>query len=180
MFLYTRTFANADDVKASHSMEVQNQIDRKVAVLRLFRVGAVQDIQIANSTDSIIHIAGGTPGQKNSIFVDVLPSEAELRISPNPFSPDSDGRDDVTIITYQLPFNLSQIHVKIFDIRGRQIRFLVNNRPSGTSGSFIWDGRDDLGHICRMGIYIVYMEAIHYQKGMVKSMKKSVVLAKQL
>jgi len=134
----------------------------------------------SNNWSSCVHISGGTPGLTNSIFVDVLPSEAGLSISPNPFSPDNDGRDDVTIITYQLPFNLSQIHVKIFDIRGRQVRFLVNNRPAGTSGSLIWDGRDDRGHICRMGIYIIYLEAIHYQRGVVKSLKKSVVLARQL
>jgi hypothetical protein len=123
---------------------------------------------------------GGTPGRKNSIFVEVLPTGAELSIAPNPFSPDDDGMDDVTIITYQLPFNLSQIHVKIFDIRGRQVRFLVNNQPSGTNSSIIWDGRDNEGHFCRMGIYIVYLEAIHHQKGVVKSLKKSVVLARQL
>lgn len=123
---------------------------------------------------------GGTPGRKNSIFVDMLPTEAELSIAPNPFSPDDDGMDDVTIITYQLPFNLSQIHVKIFDIRGRLVRFLVNNQPSGTNSSIIWDGRDNEGHFCRMGIYIVYFEAIHHQKGVVKSLKKSVVLARQL
>jgi hypothetical protein len=123
---------------------------------------------------------GGTPGRQNSIFVDVLPSEAELSIAPNPFSPDEDGRDDVTIISYQLPFNLSQIHVKIFDIRGRLVRFLVNNQPSGTNSSIIWDGRDNEGHFCRMGIYIVYLEAIHHKKGVVKSLKKSVVLARQL
>ncbi|MCI0495343.1 lamin tail domain-containing protein, partial [candidate division KSB1 bacterium] len=107
---------------------------------------------------------GGTPGRKNSIFVDVLPTEAELSIAPNPFSPDDDGRDDVTIISYQLPFNLAQIHVKIFDIRGRLVRFLVNNQPSGTNSSIIWDGRDNEGHSCRMGIYIVYLEAIHHKK----------------
>jgi len=123
---------------------------------------------------------GGTPGRKNSIYVEVLPTDAELTISPNPFSPDGDGRDDFTIINYQLPFNLSKVHVKIYDIRGREIRFLINNQTSGTTGSIIWDGRDNQGHICRMGIYVVYLEAIHYQRGVVKSLKNSVVLANRL
>lgn len=134
----------------------------------------------SNWSSCVLMTIGGTPGRKNSIFVEVLPGEAELSIAPNPFSPDGDGRDDVTIITYQLPFNLTQFHLKIFDIRGRQVRFLVNNQPSGTTNSIIWDGRDDRGQICRLGIYIVYLEAIHYQRGEVKSLKKSVVLAKQL
>jgi len=134
----------------------------------------------SNWSSCVLRNQRGTPGRKNSIYVEVLPSEAELSISPNPFSPDGDGRDDFTIISYQLTFNLSRIHVKIFDIRGRQVRFLVNNQPSGTNNSITWDGCDDRGFICRMGIYIVYLEAIHYQHGVVKALKKSVVLAKQL
>lgn len=134
----------------------------------------------SNWSSCVVLAQGGTPGRRNSIFVDILPSQAELTIAPDPFSPDGDGRDDVTIISYQLPFNLSRIHVKIFDIRGRLVRFLVNNQPSGTTSSFIWDGRDDHGSLCRMGVYIVYLEAIHYQQGVVKSVKKTVVLGKKL
>ena len=134
----------------------------------------------SSNWNSCVDLKGGTPGQQNSIFVEVLPSNARLSISPDPFSPDGDGRDDVTIISYQLPFNLSQIHVKIYDVRGRLVRFLVNNQPSGINNSIIWDGRNNDGNICRMGIYIVYLEAIHISQGVVNTIKKSVVLAKKL
>ena len=134
----------------------------------------------SSNWNSSATLYGGTPGEQNSIFVDVLPTKEKLSISPNPFSPDGDGRDDVTIISYELPFNLSQIHIKIYDIRGRLIRMLVNNQPSGVTSSTIWDGNDDDGNICRMGIYVVYLEAIHYERGAVRSLKGSVVLAKKL
>jgi len=134
----------------------------------------------SSNWNSSVDFYAGTPGRQNSIFVDVLPSKEKLSISPNPFSPDADGRDDVTIISYELPFNLSQIHIKIYDIRGRLIRMLVNNQPTGVSSSTIWDGRDNNGNICRMGIYVVYLEAIHYEQGVVRSLKGSVVLAKKL
>ncbi len=127
-----------------------------------------------------VNSLGGTPGKQNSIFVDVLPSDAALSISPNPFSPDDDGRDDITVISYQLPFNLSQVNIKIYDVRGRLVRLLVNNQPSAVNNRTIWDGRDNDGHDCRMGIYIVFLEAIHYSEGAVRTLKKSVVLAKQL
>lgn len=140
----------------------------------------LSSVESSNWSSCVLMTQRGTPGQKNSIYVDVLPTQAELTISPNPFSPDGDGRDDFTIISYQLPFNLSKIHIKIFDIRGRLVRFLVNNQPSGTNNYITWDGRDDQRQVCRMGIYIVYLEAIHYQKGVVRSLKKSVVLAKPL
>ncbi len=152
--------------------------DKGISLERINPLLASQD---SSNWSSCVAIGqGGTPGQPNSIFVEVLPPDAALTIYPDPFSPDGDGRDDVTIITYQLPFNLARIHVRIFDIRGRLVRFLVNNQPSGTTSSIIWDGRDDQGHLCRMGIYIVYLEAIHYQRGVVKSLKKTVVLGKKL
>jgi len=127
---------------------------------------------------SCVDWAGGTPGRQNSIFVDVLPTEEELWIEPNPFSPDSDGRDDVTIISFKLPFNQSRIQIKIYDIRGRLIRHLLNNQPAGVEGAVIWDGKDDAGNICRMGIYIVFLEAIHGTQGLVKTARQTVVLAK--
>lgn len=134
----------------------------------------------SSNWSSSVNLRGGTPGKQNSIFVDVLPADAELFISPNPFSPDEDGRDDITIITYQLPFNLSQVNLKIYDIRGRLVRSLANNQPSAVNNSTIWNGKDNDGHVCRMGIYIVFLEAIQYNEGVVRTLKKSVVLAKQL
>ncbi len=138
------------------------------------------DISSRDSSNwaSCVAPAGATPGARNSIFVEKLSEQATLSISPNPFSPDGDGRDDVTIIQYNLPFNLSRVNISIFDSRGRLIRTLTDNQPSGTTGSLIWDGRDNFGHVCRVGIYIVLMEAIHYQQGVVKKMRRAVVVAK--
>ena len=146
----------------------------------LERINPLFSSNDSSNWSSCVDVIGSTPGKLNSIYVEHLPSDAQLSISPNPFSPDGDGRDDVTFITYQLPFNLSQINIKIYDIRGRLIRSILNNQPSGTQNSIIWDGKDNDGHVCRMGIYIVYLKAIHYEKGVVKTLKKTVVLAKNL
>jgi len=40
---------------------------------------------------------------------------------------------------------------------------LANNHPSGSSGSVIFDGRDDSGEALRIGIYIIFLEAIRKQ-----------------
>lgn len=55
-FLHTRVY----DKREFSATTLQNDIDREVAVLRLFRVGAVQDIQYTTDTDSIIHMGLGT------------------------------------------------------------------------------------------------------------------------
>ncbi|MDZ7340335.1 MAG: lamin tail domain-containing protein [candidate division KSB1 bacterium] len=151
--------------------------DINISLERISPVGASND---SHNWSSCVNLAGGTPGQRNSIFADVFGEGAQLQISPNPFSPDGDGIDEVALISYQLPFNLGRVQVKIFDARGRLVRFLVNNRPIAMSGSFIWDGRNDQGYNCPMGIYIIYMEALQLELGKKTEFKKTVVLAKPL
>ncbi|MFQ5675803.1 MAG: hypothetical protein ACE5G1_07910, partial [bacterium] len=124
--------------------------------------------------------AGGTPGETNSIFTQTLPSAADIKIEPNPFSPNNDGIDDFTIVRYELPLTTATINVKIFDLRGRLIRFLANNRAPGATGSIVWDGNDDYGQRARMGIYIVFLQAINAGAGVLKTEKKTVVLAGSL
>lgn len=129
---------------------------------------------------SCVLSTGGTPGEENSIFTPVLPPKASLWVSPNPFSPDGDGKEDFTVISYCLPLTTAAVNIKIYDIRGRLVRTLFNNQPSGSSRSVIWDGRDDEGKVLRMGIYIIYLEALNSYKGVIKTVKGTVVLAGEL
>lgn len=124
--------------------------------------------------------AGGTPGKQNSIFAINIPTASSLSFSPNPFSPDGDGFEDHTIISYNLPAATSMIKIKIFDVRGRFIRTLVNNEPSGSSGQVIWDGMNDEKQKARIGIYVVLLEAFDVNGGNVNAMKGVVVLAGKL
>ena len=123
---------------------------------------------------------GGTPGRQNSVFTSSVASEATLAVSPNPFSPDEDGMDDVAIISYGLPMTTSYVNLRIYDVRGRIIRTLMGALPSGSQGSVIWDGRDDAGRMARMGIYIVTIEGLNGREGIVASAKTTVVLAGRL
>ncbi len=137
------------------------------------------------SNDSInwstcVVFAGGTPGAQNSIFAEFPLSEAAITISPNPFSPDDDGHDDFAFITFKLPVTTAAVNVKIYDLRGRLIRFLANNEPAGAEKTLRWDGRDYNNQMARMGIYVVYLQALNAQAGVVLSEKKSVVLAARL
>ena len=44
----------------------------------------------------------------------------------------------------------------------------------------IFDGRDDSGEALRIGIYIIFPEAINEGSGVVKTMKTAVVVARRL
>jgi hypothetical protein len=123
---------------------------------------------------------GGTPGLWNSIAVQRLPPAAHLSCAPNPFSPDGDGRDDVVIIRHQLPIRSGLVRIRLFDVRGRKIRELVNSVPAGAYGDVVWDGRDDEGRLARIGIYVVFLEGIDGQGGIVASARTTVVLARRL
>jgi len=123
---------------------------------------------------------GSTPGTVNSVFAESLVSNAILAIGPNPFSPDSDGDDDFTLLSYSLPVATARVNVKIYDLHGRLIRFLANNRASGSENTLVWDGRDDDGRVARIGIYVVFLQAINANSGVLSTQKKTVVLAARL
>jgi hypothetical protein len=60
-------------------------------------------------------------------------------MSPNPFSPNNHTFENFTIINYNFTQNSSEVRIKIFDSKGRLVRTLLNNQPSGSSGSVIFD-----------------------------------------
>ena len=123
---------------------------------------------------------GATPGKQNSIYTVNPNIESNISVSPNPFSPDNDGFEDFTIINYKLTQATSQVRIKIFDNKGRLVRTLANNQVSGSSGSFIFDGIDEDRQTLRIGIYIIFLEAINEGSGVVESMKTVVVVARKL
>jgi hypothetical protein len=120
---------------------------------------------------------GGTPGAANSIFTPIVSQATSMSVSPNPFSPDGDGREDFAVVQYRLALQVSVIRLRIYDIRGRLIRTLANNEPAGPRGDVIWDGMDENRRKARIGIYILLLEAIDDRGGTVETAKGTVVLA---
>ena len=123
---------------------------------------------------------GATPGAKNSIFISNNSTASGISVKPNPFSPDNDGFDDCTIISYSLRIPVSQINIKIYDSHGRLVRVLSNNMASGTTGSVIFNGLGDDKIPLRMGIYIIYLEALNGNSGANEILKTTVVVARKL
>ncbi len=134
--------------------------------------------QDSSNWSTCVEVSGATPGRQNSVFTAILPSAAQLSISPNPFSPDDDGIDDVAICQLNLPMATANVHVKIYDLRGRLVRWLLNNRQVGSSFQAVWDGRDEAGRLLRSGVYLVFLQALHGNSGTLLSAKTTVVLAR--
>jgi hypothetical protein len=127
-----------------------------------------------------VYNEGATPGKSNSIFVQNQNLEEKISVSPNPFSPDNDGFEDFTVINYNLKQITAQVRIKIYDSQGRLVRTLLNNAASGSSGSVIFNGLNDAGHALRIGIYIIFLEALNENIGVLETMKTVVVVARKL
>jgi len=123
---------------------------------------------------------GHSAGGENSVFTRVLPQQATMSVNPDPFSPDGDGFEDVAAISYSLPERTAMVNVKIYDINGRIVRFLLNNEPSASQRTVFWDGLNDYGEPCRMGIYIIFLQALDSRRGVIQQTKKTIVLAHPL
>jgi hypothetical protein len=119
-----------------------------------------------------------TPGRKNSQFNELIAAAStEVSVSPELFSPDNDGVDDVLCINYHFDTPSLIGEVIIFDYpAGRTVRNLLNKQLLATEGTVIWDGSDNSGRKALTGAYIVFFHAYNAQ-GVKKIYKIHCVLA---
>lgn len=107
----------------------------------------------------------GVRTQHGPISVDITSPET-FQLSqnyPNPFNPE-------TKIRYQLP-NSGKVAIKVFNVLGRQVRVLVNEKKDAGFHEVIWNARDDSGLKVSTGIYYYLIIA-----GEFKETKKMVLL----
>lgn len=103
------------------------------------------------------------------------PSESALTVEParrafSPFDPDPSFQST------RFYFNASVVSVKtlrVLDIRGRIVRTLMESDheiggsdfTGRSTGSVLWDGRDDGGTIVPLGLYLAFFEAVDSGSG---------------
>lgn len=114
---------------------------------------------------------------QNSQFLESIEKDG-LTILPEVFSPDNDGYNDVCSIAYSFNETEAFATICIFDVSGRKIKTLANNELINPKGAFYWDGTDDNGTLCGIGIYIITLEG-HAAEGKLLKEISSVVLARK-
>lgn len=120
-----------------------------------------------------------TPAYENSQFNPQIEMEEKITIDPEIFSPDNDGYNDVANISFNFEEPGYVANIKIFDARGRLVKYLANNLLLGINQTITWDGLDDKNQKAPMGVYVVFIELFDLD-GNVKQYKKSVVVASKL
>lgn len=123
---------------------------------------------------------GATPGSQNSVRAISRPQGSGLHCAPNPFSPNGDGIDDVTLIQYSTSLEVATISAFVYDVRGRRIRRLADNDPGSSHGILLWDGRKDDGVRAAIGMYVVLLRATKADGGPIYEARCVVVLAMPL
>ena len=105
----------------------------------------------------------GTPTYKNSQYKLIEEVKATIVVTPNVFSPDNDGRDDIATIQYTIAEPGYVANIIVFDFSGRPVRRLVRNGILGLTGYWNWDGLDEKGNRLSAGNYIVFTEIFNLQ-----------------
>lgn len=115
-----------------------------------------------------------TPGYINSQYSDVF-FEGEVLLTPEIFSPDNDGYNDVVDISYTFAEAGYVGTITVFDSRGRLVKNLVSNQLLGTSGTYSWDGVTNDNQKAAIGMYIIFFEVFDIQ-GNKRAFKQVTVL----
>lgn len=119
----------------------------------------------------------GTPAYRNSQHATYIEPEGfEVEVMPKVFSPDGSGSDDLLNIHYILEHPGYVANVRIFDSRGRPVRYLARGELLATSGVFTWDGTNEDGLKAATGVYVIHLE-LYNKVGSVRNFKRTAVLA---
>ncbi|MEM7369310.1 MAG: lamin tail domain-containing protein [Bacteroidota bacterium] len=153
--------------------------DEGVSLERLSLSRPTQDPDNWHSAASTVGYA--TPGYENSQRLQLDNPTEEVSVTPQTFSPNQDGQDDVLAINYQFDFPGGNARISILDSRGRLVKILHQNILLNTGvGTFFWDGTDARQGRAPIGTYIVLFEVVDTSAGIKKVFRQVCVLADQL
>ncbi|MFT5602230.1 MAG: hypothetical protein ACI9N1_002483 [Flavobacteriales bacterium] len=116
-----------------------------------------------------------TPGAQNSQYFPGMITSDMISTSPEIFSPDNDGYEDVLNISYALDGPGYVGNITIFDREGRIVKDLLRNELLTAEGIYTWDGTTNSREKAPIGVYVIYFEVFNLE-GVVSGVKKSTVL----
>ena len=83
-----------------------------------------------------------------------------LTADPNPFTPNGDGKNDVTHFSFFVAnlTNPRPVRLKVYDLSGRKVKTILDVATTAQAyveqNAIAWDGRDDNGRLLPPGVYL--------------------------
>ncbi len=142
---------------------------------RVLRYGSSFNARVFDSSRTLEVHQGVSAGDAKAEFeensVSVITSVEdksvlEVSVSPETFTPNGDGINDVSIISYDI-FEITGsvfVTVEIRDLSGNSLRKVYSGDDPIGHHEREWDGRDDSGEIVPPGVY-VYQVSMEADKG---------------
>ncbi|NOZ03411.1 MAG: T9SS type A sorting domain-containing protein [FCB group bacterium] len=136
------------------------------AIISFFIIPGYNGLATSNGTSTLlVDNITASVDSLSTATMPVFPGKFNLYQNyPNPFNP-------VTTIQYDIP-QAGDIKLTVYDLRGREVITLVNNKIAAGSYAVKWDGRNSTGDMVGSGIYLYRLEAENF------SLSKKLVLIK--
>ena len=142
----------------------------------LERISFTQPTQNQANWHSAAQSVGfATPGYLNSTYTEAGLDDG-MSISPEIFSPDRDGLDDILGINFILDDYDYIANIHIYNVKGIEVRHLVKSETLAQTSFYTWDGLEEDGSKADAGIYIIKAELFD-PAGNIKKYKGKCVLA---
>jgi hypothetical protein len=154
MLLYNRELEKIDEVFYNEKMHYSLLLGHEGIALEKTTPGIRSDIAL-NWHSAAESSGWGTPGARNSMFIETPVSEDKITLSSTRITPDNDGYEDFLTMGFYLTGNGNVISASIYDEAGNYVKKIASNMLAGAEASLIWDGLADDGTPVRSGIYIV-------------------------
>ena len=120
-----------------------------------------------------IDLTGASPGRKNSVSWEFSSDKPKLKITPKTFNPSvGDAK-----ISYEADIN-AVVTIKIYDLGGRLVRTLIDEREVGGAQTINWNGKDNRNRKLPVGAYICQIVAKVNDKA--QTADKTLIIAKKL
>ncbi|MBN1481751.1 T9SS C-terminal target domain-containing protein [candidate division KSB1 bacterium] len=145
----------------SHFLLYRNQVELISVIENSFVDANTQENQTYNYQLRAVDVHGNASDLSAQVTVttaDVAQNKSSqpktyqlFQNHPNPFNPE-------TVIQFSVP-KASRVLLKIYNMRGQEIKTLIDAEYPGGSHQANWDGTDNFGHSMANGIYIYVFQA---------------------
>ncbi|MCL1826910.1 MAG: hypothetical protein FWG20_02615, partial [Candidatus Cloacimonetes bacterium] len=116
-----------------------------------------------------------TPGKKNSVQMNVVPTTSVLSIENSPFSP---YKNEHCFIKVSVQHQQVIADVIIFDLKGREVIRLADKATIPGEYAFIWDGKDSHRKNVLPGVYPLYIKVQTARGTVVMDQQKQIVIGR--